>query len=129
VRKSKSVFEDFEVKGKGKFKNWTLEWEYIGEGTCGEYDPKDNEDIPLLRANLYYKNRECEDGSYCTLAPISTPKAGLIKAAHELFEKLEKPDLRALNKFGVEQLPFNDRAMQLWTWRKYPQNEKVSPPL
>lgn len=56
--------------------NVAVSLEYIGEGYCGEYDPDDPADIPLLR--FYVEKRrveepevfgeweDIEDASYCT---------------------------------------------------------------
>jgi len=98
-----------------------LEYEDIGEGLCGEYNPEDPSDIPLLRADLYTtdsfygdhdygpveKHFAVRDCSYCTLAKVGTSEYELAKAAHELFDELgDNP--------GSPK-----RIMERWTWRKY----------
>ena len=80
-----------------------VEWEYIGEGYTGDYDPEDTTDLPLLRFSVWkmrpieeidpdpnltlrFEDRsgwdQVEDASYCTQVPIDTDK--------EILEKLLK---------------------------------------
>lgn len=80
----------------------TLEWEWIGEGDDGNYDPKDPEDTPRLRANLQVPWRE-EVFSYCTLATPDAPKVKLQKLAKDLFSQLNS---------GTSP----KRPMEYWTW-------------
>lgn len=53
-------------------KLWMVELENIGEGNCGEYNPADKHDEPLMRFTFYSRTdarrkwAEKEDGSYCT---------------------------------------------------------------
>lgn len=69
-----------------------VEWTDLGEGTCGDYNPDDPEDIALLRYDAWvrvtgtnmdeirglennYEGDEWgykENGSYCTLTPVDT---------------------------------------------------------
>ena len=54
----------------------SLDWE--GEGLCGEYDPGDPGDVPLLRFVVDIKNdegewEELEDASYCTCVSANAP--------------------------------------------------------
>ena len=52
--------------------NFQVSLEWIGEGTCGDYDEEDMDDIPLLRFSCYkYDDKagefaEVNDASYCT---------------------------------------------------------------
>lgn len=59
-------------------------WEDIGEGICGDYDPDDPDDIPLLRfyVDIFRDGKweEVEDASYCTQMPVTTPKPTLDRA-------------------------------------------------
>jgi hypothetical protein len=101
---------------------WRIEWEFIGEGMSGEYDPMDNEDVALLRANLLYRDKYCEDGSYCTVASTTTP--------HKLLEDSSRALVWALNQEGqisgcvdygkaIDYPIVNKRIMQEWTWTEY----------
>lgn len=98
-------FKDFDVK----YRKWTLNWCFIGEGLSGDFDPDDDEDTPLLRADLSYDGDvpELQDASYCTLATVLTPKDKLIEGAMELLQSL--PDSPKNYK----------RVMEQWTWREY----------
>lgn len=40
--------------------------EHIGEGICGDYDPDDLEDTPLLRFYVNLDDEEIANASYCT---------------------------------------------------------------
>lgn len=94
---------------------WTLDWEHIGEGKDGDHDPEDQDDTRLLRASLSYNGRPCEKGSYCTQAPAGTRLHYLLWATVELIDQL-KVELNG----QTDEVRFNHRAMELWTWRRYP---------
>ena len=69
-----------------KFPNLMMEWEWIGEGICCEYNPDDPEDEPLLRFTVYVKDEDggweqAEDCSYCTNNAIDTPMDDLLEMA------------------------------------------------
>ena len=53
-----------------------VEWEYIGEGWYGDFDPTDLTDDPLLRFSVSVKDGDeweyAEDASYCTQNEIDT---------------------------------------------------------
>lgn len=68
-----------------------VEWTYIGEGVCGDYDPDDPNDIPLMRFDAYVNTNLVDlytisldndpdeegwampqDSSYCTYVAEST---------------------------------------------------------
>lgn len=55
--------------------NVKIEWEAIGEGYSGDYNPKDPFDVELLRFYVSVLRdgvwEEKEDGSYCTLFPAN----------------------------------------------------------
>jgi hypothetical protein len=86
---------------------WSLIWEYIGEGYCNDFDVSDQDDMPLLRASLYYEEDEAENASYCTLAPIDTDRGILDKMSSSLFGNL------GLDFSNYEKI--NRKVMQLWT--------------
>ena len=70
---------------------WRLEWEDIGEGMDGDYDPNDPADIPLLRTYLYRLDEEFEYHeilSYCTLAPVDTPICELTRMSKLLLDSI-----------------------------------------
>jgi len=81
-------FETIEVR-RGNFK---AEWEWIGEGKSGDYDPADKDDEPLLRFSCFrhvYRDETgnlIDDGSYCTQLPVSTPVSHLVRAALSILE-------------------------------------------
>ena len=87
---------------------WKLEWFSLGEGTDGDFDPTDPNDVEYLRADLFEKVdgswTEVENGSYCTLASVSTPPKILEKFSLDLFMDLSDNH-------------FKRRYMELWTWR------------
>lgn len=63
---------------KFEFDEYAVEFTYIGEGLCEEYNEDDPDDIPLIRFYVLEKNKDgewedMEDGSYCTLLPTDTP--------------------------------------------------------
>lgn len=75
----------FAISDDGKVK---VEWEDLGEGVCGDYDPDDPEDVALLRFYSYYLDGKewepLDDGSYCTLTPVDTHGPVLIGLAQLL---------------------------------------------
>lgn len=85
---------------------YTLRWEYHGEGVSGDYEPERPGDIPLLRVDI--EGRSMEENplaSYCTLAPVWTPRDELYKMSENLVKNLpEDPN------------NFTRRPMELWTW-------------
>ena len=93
-------------------KRWKLEWTDLGEGKGGEYDPNDQSDVPLLRADLYEKiNGKWEtpdDSSYCTMTPVYTDKKFLKAISEDLFKSIGR------------RTSFRRRVMEMWTWRTDP---------
>lgn len=98
------IFEDIEVVSENGLVKVTLE--YIGEGLCGDYDPADPDDRPLLRYNLSRLNdgndsledvaEDCGsdwwaviDGSYCTLLSVNDDRDKLIEAAKAILRQVE----------------------------------------
>jgi hypothetical protein len=100
-------FSDFLVEGPNGL---SLVWEYIGEGRSGDYDPEDPEDVPLLRASLQYNGEVLDSGSYCTFAQVSTDREKLAESAQYLMKMIE---------VDSENLRFNHRVMEQWTWLNY----------
>jgi hypothetical protein len=89
----------------------TVEWESIGEGFNGDYDPEDPDDQPLLR--FYVSRRsvspsglvawdEVEDASYCTQVPEATPAPVLAKLLEQLMDEFYEPVTqgRSVKKLG-----------------------------
>ena len=110
--------------------SWKLEWLYLDEGYCEEYNEDDPDDKPLYRADLSHLNPEngewemCYDGSYCTLAPLEeVTDEDLSEFSDDLFDELERTHP---NGNGVRLdtdgngASFSDRVMQEWTWRTEP---------
>ena len=72
-----------------------VDWEELGEGWCGEYDPEDPEDTELLRFDVMVKEfgedefSYLDNGSFCTRFPVNAPEpvkqAGLLL----IFQRLE----------------------------------------
>lgn len=61
-----------------------VEWENLGEGFCGDYNPDDPEDVNFLRFTVSQFTPEngwmpVDDGSYCTLVKADTDAALLIE--------------------------------------------------
>ena len=75
--------------------NLQIEWEDLGEGLDGDYDPENPEDIHLLRFSLYdiskkdflERREQLDDCSYCTLMPVDTPKDILMKALEYMMDE------------------------------------------
>jgi hypothetical protein len=74
--------------------NFLFEFEDIGEGWEGDYDPSDPEDTPLLRFYLRWKKdgewQDVPDCSYCTRLPTSTSPEVLEKIANEALDRVEE---------------------------------------
>lgn len=69
-----------------------VEWENIGEGYCGDYDPEDPEDDNLLRFSVYVKNEEgdweeVDDATYCTYNSIDTSEKDLKSMLKTIFDE------------------------------------------
>ena len=85
-----------------------VEWVDLGEGTCGEYNPDDPNDIALLRWDAYVKwtgtpmdeirglepayERDgwaCrDDSSFCTQTPVETDEVVLLDLAQLIADEL-----------------------------------------
>jgi hypothetical protein len=93
-----------------------IELEDIGEGQCGDYDPEDPDDTPLLRFSCYVKGKlrqqilkdrsfDLEDltesstitwvavnnASFCTQLPATMDAADQARAEELLMNKLYEP--------------------------------------
>lgn len=74
-----------------------IEWSNLGEGISGDYNPKDKEDINLLRFDVLYKRSgekdwtPVDDASYCTQFPASASKAKRMDALKLLMSKYFEP--------------------------------------
>ena len=73
--RKESDFSDLQILALVR-DNVKVEWEAIGEGLHGDYDPRDPEDIELLRFYVSVLRdgewMEKEDGSYCTNFPVDS---------------------------------------------------------
>lgn len=95
--------------------NIKVEWVDIGEGLCGDYNPDDPEDIPLLRFDIsVFKDGEWEiksDGSHCTQFPTTATNeekaTGLAILMNRVREVLQD-DLDAPIKKLAEELSWID---------------------
>lgn len=71
--------------------NIKVEWEYIGEGWYGDFDPTDPTDEPLLRFSVQtLEEGEWEyahDASYCTMNQIDTDEKDLIEIGRLIVER------------------------------------------
>jgi len=88
--------------------NVKVEWEAIGEGLHGDYNPKDPEDIELLRFYVSVLQdgvwEEKEDASYCTQFPVSATDeeklAGLDLLLDRFFDALSEDIDVPVKKLG-----------------------------
>lgn len=88
---------------------WSILWEYIGEGYSGDYNPSDPGDRPLLRANLRFKGKDVDNGSYCTLAHTGTSRQELARVSKLLFNALPATPSESYKQ-----------AIEGWTWQTEP---------
>lgn len=74
--------------------NVKLEWDYVGEGWYGDFDPTDPTDEPLLRfAVQTLEEGEWEyayDASYCTMNQIDTDEKDLIEIGRLIIERFSE---------------------------------------
>ncbi len=56
--------------------NLRIDWDELGEGWNGDWDPDDPDDVELLRFSVYRLEGgewvEADDASYCTQVPVAT---------------------------------------------------------
>lgn len=69
-----------------------VEWEDIGEGWNGEYNPDDPKDTPLLRFYVQKNNgglwEDVEGASYCTQMPADTNDQILVRALGSIIQEI-----------------------------------------
>jgi hypothetical protein len=104
--------------------NVRVEWEDIGEGVCGDYDPKDPTDKPLLRFTVLQKIKgkweQVDDASYCTYVMIDTPKKILKRLLRIIYGNVAEEVRKGCRiKKLCEQLSWIDE-----TWIKKERHEK-----
>ena len=67
------------------------DWYDAGEGICGDYNPEDPDDIPLLRFDIYKKEGEdwvgVDDASYCTRMPATERLETLTRSLYIIFKE------------------------------------------
>ena len=67
------------------------DWYDAGEGICGDYNPEDPDDIPLLRFDIYKKEGEdwveVDDASYCTRMPVTENLEILTRSLYIIFKE------------------------------------------
>ena len=67
------------------------DWYDAGEGICGDYNPEDPDDIPLLRFDIYKKEGEdwveVDDASYCTRMPADSSLELLVHSLYIIFKE------------------------------------------
>lgn len=79
--------------------NVKVTWDYIGEGASGDYDEADENDVALLRFEVYRKDEGSheweyvENSSYCTNFPVdisnATKRKGLETIMNLVFDKVQ----------------------------------------
>lgn len=71
-----------------------VEWDYIGEGWYGDFDPTDPTDEPLLRFTVLTRENGdweyAEDASYCTMNQIDTDEKDLIAMGLLIIERFSE---------------------------------------
>ncbi len=109
-------FEEIEVHNK----KFSLTLEYIGEGTDGDYNPEDENDVPLLRYYVCEKvDGEWEplrNGSACCRLSPNEKRADLKKAANKMLEIVSKTDQQHLNS-----------VVQLLSWIEMKEGKLIIP--
>ena len=63
-----------------------VDMEFIGEGWCGDYDPSDPGDEPLLRFTVYQDNMQVDDASYCMSVRADSDKSYIERLAKTILE-------------------------------------------
>ena len=77
-----------------------IDWYNAGEGISGDYNPKDPEDVNLLRFDVYYNPyyspdtdydsvdwEEVDDASYCTCVPADSDMTVLVRLLYIIFKR------------------------------------------
>lgn len=74
-----------------------VEWNDLKEGYNGDYNPKDPDDVHLLRFDVSTKHdneddfEAVESASYCSLVPFDTPQDTLIKGLEVIMSNVIVP--------------------------------------
>jgi len=100
----------FREKTRG---NLRAEWEYIGEGMSGDYDPDDPNDVELLRFSIVDVNtdEQLEDSSYCTQMPVDTDVEILDRALELILDAAgSKRELESLSWMKPEDFAMRTRV-------------------
>ena len=84
-----SVVVDYETSTN----TYRLYWEFMDEGYCGDFDPTDEDDAPLLRFTIVLMDDDgneiaLDDASYCTLNDVSTHREDLVKLGRRILALL-----------------------------------------
>ena len=96
----------FELTAQGV----TVELEDIGEGLSGDYDPKDKDDVPLLRFTVLKGNEPVEDASYCTQVPTNITIVEATKILGAIMNEVFEPIMQGHSiKKMCERLSWIDR--------------------
>lgn len=92
------------------------DWYDAGEGFCGDYDPQDPDDVPLLRFDIYIRYGDqwepVEDASYCTLMPATADREVLtanLRVIYDEYNDVLSTDPEASVKKLGERLSFVGR--------------------
>ena len=88
--------------------NLRAEWENLGEGFSGDYDPTDPDDVNLLRFSVYdvATGEQLDDASYCTQMPADTDPSILARALEQIVaEAGSKRALEGLSWMKPEDFP------------------------
>ena len=99
------------MKGLSVFLSWDC-----GEGVCGDYDPEDDDDVPLLRFDVIYGKdpEQVENGSYCTQLEATDDRRLLVKAAQTILKEAEN-SLSVKEDGTLERNGFK-RTMEWLSW-------------
>ena len=96
----------FELTAQGV----TVELEDTGEGLSGDYDPKDKDDVPLLRFTVLKGNEPVEDASYCTQVPTNITIVEATKILGAIMNEVLEPIMQGHSiKKMCERLSWIDR--------------------
>ena len=96
----------FELTAQGV----TVELDDIGEGLSGDYDPKDKDDVPLLRFTVLKGNEPVEDASYCTQVPTNITIVEATKILGAIMNEVFEPIMQGHSiKKMCERLSWIDR--------------------
>ena len=91
-----------------------IEWDQLGEGLSGDYDPDDPDDVELLRFSVYLHTSRYtpdafddapddqgwwsrQDSSYCTYVPVSTGKVERLQLLKSIHAEAGAHDMASLS--------------------------------